>query len=465
MKTKPTRVLVVDDEQDTVDWMQIFLEQQGFEVRTALDGRTSELLCRLWRPDIVLLDLVLPDIDGLVLLSTIKELVPGTQVVVVSGRATVSRAVEALTGGAFSLIEKPVVPEQLLAVLEKAHGAREGEPGQAEVNGELQSFCGMLSQCASMQRLFDLIRATAPTDANVLVIGENGTGKELVASAMHELSARREHPFIRINCAAIPSELLESELFGHRKGAFTGAALDKKGLLELAHRGSVLLDEIGEMPVQLQVKLLRVLQDREFRPVGGTASVKTDFRLICATNLDPVEAVRRGQLREDLYFRLNTITLPLPPLREREGDVPLLAQHFLKQFATQHNRDVRGFQQAALRMLERHSWPGNVRELQHVVERAVILATGPYITTSDLPDSVRGGRMRMTSGSNLPTGCTLEELERLAILQTLELTSWNKRATAKILGIHRPTLYNKLRKYRLWRRGDRFRHDSEQGAE
>jgi transcriptional regulator with PAS, ATPase and Fis domain len=262
----------------------------------------------------------------------------------------------------------------------------------------------------------------------------------------------------------VPGELLESEFFGHCRGAFTGAQADRPGLFEQAHRGSVLLDEIGEMAPPLQIKLLRVLQDHEFRPVGGHTSVRADFRLICATNVDPAEAVRRGTLREDLYFRLNTITLALPPLRDRQGDIPLLARYFLEEYARRYGRPVRGFQQAAMQQLERHGWPGNVRELQHVVERAVILAAGPLIAAEELPDAVRTQQPRPSGGSMLPT-CTLEDLERLAIVQALELTSWNKQATARILGIHRPTLYNKLRKYRLWRRGDRFWHGATQGSE
>jgi transcriptional regulator with PAS, ATPase and Fis domain len=322
-----------------------------------------------------------------------------------------------------------------------------------------QQLGRLLSRAPAMFHAFELMRTAAPTNVNVLILGENGTGKELAASAIHELSLRSDRPFVRINCAAIPSELLESELFGYRRGAFTGAMADKKGLFEVASKGSLLLDEIGEMPVHLQVKLLRVLQDREFMPVGATTSVKADFRLICATNIDPMEQVRVGKLRKDLYFRLNTIAVELPPLRERRPDIPLLAHAFLTQFSARHGRSLRGFEPAAIRALERHGWPGNVRELEHVIERAVILGRGPDIVVGDLAEAVTRPSNTSVPRTAQLGGCTLEELERIAILQTLEMTGWNKRATANMLGIHRPTLYNKLRKYQLWRREDRFRRE------
>jgi len=323
-----------------------------------------------------------------------------------------------------------------------------------------QELGRLVSRDTRMFQAFDMIRTAAPTVVNVLILGENGTGKELVAAAIHELSQRSERPFVKINCAAIPSELLESELFGYRRGAFTGATGDKKGLFEIASKGSLLLDEIGEMPTHLQVKLLRVLQDREFRAVGGTSSIKADFRLICATNVDPMEQVRSGKLRKDLFFRLNTITVELPPLRERRVDISLLANRFLSQFCDRHDRSFRGFEPAAMRALERYAWPGNVRELEHVVERAVILGRGPEIVVGDLAEAVTHPGTSAVPRTAQLGGCTLQELERVAILQTLEMTGWNKRATANMLGIHRPTLYNKLRKYRLWRREDRFRKEA-----
>jgi DNA-binding NtrC family response regulator len=458
MSLKQTRVLAVDDDQETTEWMQQLFESRGYEVRTANDARTSELLCELWRPDVVLLDLVMPDVEGVNLLRRLKTHAPSRPVVIISGEATVPRTVEAFAAGAATLIEKPVMPEQLVQVVEQLTRSNHDHDA-AFTGGEIDEIGGLQTMSPVMRRLFHTIRQVAPTDVNVLVVGENGTGKELVAAGIHELSDRRAATLIKVNCAAIPSDLLESELFGHSRGAFTDAAGERKGLFEMAHRGSIFLDEIGEMPPRLQAKLLRVLQEHEFRPVGSTQTVRADFRLICATNADPDEAVREGKLREDLYFRLNTILLTVPPLRERPEDLPLLALQFLRTFAAQYGRRVQGIAPAAMRALEQHDWPGNVRELEHAIERAVILSHDHEIKPSDLPKFGRGRELK-EGASGIPRGCTLEEVERLAILQTLELTGWNKRATADILGIHRPTLYNKLRKYRLWRREDRFHRGS-----
>jgi DNA-binding NtrC family response regulator len=455
LTTHALRVLVADHESDGAGWLRSLLEQHGYDVRTAGDGRTAEVLCRAWRPDVLLLDLLLPDVDGLTLLRRIKVADGGTPVIIVIGCATVAAAVDALTAGATSLVEKPIQSTALLSLLSQVreqHATR----ARACVDAPVEQLGGIVTRDPAMRKLFEMIRTTAPTSVNVLVHGENGSGKELVAGAIHALSPRAAAPFVKVNCAAIASELLESELFGHVRGAFTDAFADKQGLFELADRGSILLDEIGEMPLALQVKLLRVLQERAFRPVGSTRSINADFRLICATNVDPDRAMAEGRLRQDLYFRLNTIVLTVPPLRKRVGDIRLLASRFLETLSATYQRHISGFDEAALRLLERHAWPGNVRELEHVVERAVILARGPFIGVVDLPDSIRVGDPPPRQMLSLPSGCTLEELERLAILQTLELTSWNKCATANILGIHRPTLYNKLRKYRLWRRQDRF---------
>src|SRR4029077_2933525 len=277
-------------------------------------------------------------------------------------------------------------------------------------------------------------------------------------TAIHEHSKRKSGPFIKINCAALPSELIESELFGHKRGAFTGAVSDKTGLMELADGGSLLLDEIGEMPAGLQVKLLRVLQDREFRPVGGSRVIQPNFRLICATNVNLDAALGEGKLREDLYFRINTVTLSIPALRDRTEDILLLADHFLERFSTQHQRNIRSIKPEAAKALLRYRWPGNVRELEHVIERAVIVAEGTDVTLDDLPPTIRDAeRLPSQSGFVIPPHHTLEEIEKLAILQTLERTRGNKRKAASILGVYRPTLYNKLKKYNLMEPSDRTR--------
>jgi DNA-binding NtrC family response regulator len=461
MSQKQTRVLAVDDDLETTEWLQKLFESRGYEVRTANDARTSELLCELWRPDVVLLDLIMPDVEGVALLRRLKSHAPSRPVVIVSGEATVPRTVEAFAAGAATLVQKPVVPDRLVEVVEQLTRGNHDHDSVPD-EGEIENLGMMQTRSPAMRRLFQTIRKIAPTNVNVLVVGENGTGKELVATSIHDLSDRRAATLVKINCAAIPSELLESELFGHSRGAFTDAAGERKGLFEMADRGSIFLDEIVEMPPRLQAKLLRVLQEHEFRPVGSTQTVRADFRLICATNADPDDAVREGQLREDLYFRLNTILLTVPPLRERLEDLPLLATQFLRAHSAQYGRSVETVAPAAMRILEQHDWPGNVRELEHALERAVIVSRDSEITPADLPEFGRAREIKARA-SGIPRGCTLEEVERLTILQTLELTGWNKRATADILGIHRPTLYNKLRKYRLWRSEDRFDRGSGSG--
>jgi DNA-binding NtrC family response regulator len=452
--TRPlTRVLLVDPEVPEDDPLVTGLETHGHAVRVVREGASAEVQIRLWRPHVVLLELVLPDESGLDWLRRCRGALNRAPVLIVTRHATVPLAVEGLGEGAVTLLEKPVALPGLLSHLQRALAQRAAtfdEATRGELETGVETFGTLVSRAQAMRDAFRLARAAAPTDANVLIVGENGTGKELMASALHEHSLRANGPFIRLNCAAIPGELLESELFGHRRGSFTGALADKKGLLEVAQGGSVLFDEIAEMPLALQVKLLRVLQEREFRPVGGTTSLRADVRIICATNMDPEDAVRRGLLREDLFFRLNTIVLGLPPLREREGDISLLVVRFIVQFAERHRRPVSGIEAAALRVLERHPWPGNVRELEHVIERAVILCVGSEIRVEDLPDAVRHPSVSPRT-SSMPIGQSLEEIERLAIVQTLERTRGNKRAAAAMLGIHRPTLYNKLRKYGLWR--------------
>jgi two-component system response regulator HydG len=312
----------------------------------------------------------------------------------------------------------------------------------------VQTLEQLMSREPSMFAVFDLIRMAAPAEVNVLILGEHGTGKELVADAVHALSARRDRPFVKINCAAIPAELLESELFGHRRGAFTGAEQDKKGLFELASGGSLLLDEIGDMSPHLQVKLLRALQEREFTPLGGSEPIQADVRLICSTNVDVAQALENGRLRRDLFFRINTITIRVPALRERRRDVRLLAQMFLTRYADRYERPARVFRSRAIAALESYAWPGNVRELEHVLERTVLMTQDEKIDLAALPDFVKHAGRRPRADMQLG-GCRLEDVERWAIQQTLDLTGGNKRAAAKLLGIHRPTFYNKLRKYEL----------------
>jgi DNA-binding NtrC family response regulator len=459
---RPLRSLITDADAVAADLLRQRLESWGHDVRIAPDARTALIVTRVWRPDIVLLELLLPDGDGLSLVPKLRGADQPPAVVILSGHATVRATVDALAAGAASVLEKPVDVELLQDVLARLPCQRARSASAA--TEPVVALGGMITRNPRMKATFDTLRLAAPSGVNILIQGENGTGKELIAAALHELSPRRAGPFIKVNCAAIPAGLLESELFGHERGAFTGAVTGRKGLFELANGGSILLDEIGEMPLALQVKLLRVLQEREIRPVGSTTAIRADFRLICATNVDVSAAVADGRLRQDLYFRLNTIALHVPPLRERKDDVPLLAAEFLRRYATTYNRNLEGFTDQALAAMVGYHWPGNVRELEHVVERAAILAPGAWVDAGDLAPSLRRAPVRTAGEVSVPAGCSLEEVERLAILQTLELTDWNKRQAAKILGIHRPTLYNKLRKYRLWRREDRFRREPVESA-
>ncbi|RPJ83407.1 MAG: sigma-54-dependent Fis family transcriptional regulator, partial [Acidobacteria bacterium] len=317
------RVLVVDDEPAVTEWLKILLEHAGYEVRTALIGARGEEILRAWRPDAVVTDLMLPDIDGVELVAKLKEIHAEGEVIVISGHGSIPKAVDAIKAGASYFLEKPIEADGILALLEKAIERKDLQSENEQLRAKLvdrYKFANIIGKSKKMQELFDLVESVAASEANILIQGENGTGKELIANAIHYHSKRAKGPFIKINCAAIPKDLIESELFGYRRGAFTGATMDKEGLFEMAEGGSLLLDEIGEMPSYLQTKLLRVLQEREYRPIGSDRIVHVDFRLITATNVDLDTALREGKLREDLYFRINTITLRVPPLRERSED-------------------------------------------------------------------------------------------------------------------------------------------------
>ena len=386
-----TRVLIVEDHVDSAEFLRLLLEPQGYTIRIATTALQARDQLNSWHPEIALMDLMLPDVEGLDLLRDFRTISPETQVIVVSGHGSISVAVEAMESGALSFVEKPLNASVLMAMLRKATEklalTNENRRLRAELD-ETATYAGIVGRSKPMRQLFQLIKSVAPTDANVLITGENGSGKEIVATAIHESSKRAKGPFIKVNCSAIPAELIESELFGHKRGAFTGAVNDKQGLMELANNGTLLLDEIGELSPNLQVKLLRVLQDREFRPVGSTKVLKPNFRLISATNVNVEAAMKDGRLREDLYFRINTLMLPVPALRDRPADIPLLAELFLRRYSAQHNKNISAFHPDAIKALADHPWPGNVRELQHAVERAVILTQGSLIAVDDLPDNM-----------------------------------------------------------------------------
>jgi DNA-binding NtrC family response regulator len=450
------RVLVVDDEPMVTDWLKMVIEQAErtppYEVRSAAVGSRAVDLFKSWRPDVVLLDLVLPDVDGIALLRQLKAIDNGPEMIVISGVGTITRALEAGQAGAFFFIEKSNLdPTGIVSILDRATGLQVERAQHERLKEQVRdqyAFHNIIGKSKKMRELFELVEAVAESDANILIVGENGVGKELIANAIHVRSGRAAGPFIKINCAALPKELIESELFGYKKGAFTGATTDKVGLLELAAGGSLLLDEIGEMPLLLQTKLLRVLQEREYRPIGSDRLVKVDFRLICATNQDPDTAIKDGRLREDLYFRINTVTLRVPPLRERTEDLPLLCAHFLDKFNGRYQKNVKGISPAAYHLLIRFRWPGNVRELENAVERAVLVAKSPDVQPQDLPDSIRGDGVTEDTFT-VPPHHTLAEIERMAVLQTLQRTNWNKQEAAQILGLYRPTLYSKIKKHHI----------------
>src|SRR5436853_4217219 len=443
------RILAIDDEPAMTEWLKVLPEHTCFEVKTALIGTRGEEFFKAWKPDAVVTDMILPDVDGIELVRKFKQLDAEAEVIVITGQGNIPRSVEAVKAGAFDFLEKPVDAERLLDKLEKAIKQKTLIDENEQLKQRLQDKYGLgniIGKSKKMHELFELIESVAASEANILIQGENGTGKELIANAMHQKSKRSKGPFIKINCAAIPKDLIESELFGYKKGAFTGAMLDKEGLFEMAEGGSLLLDEIGEMPPYLQTKLLRVLQEREYRPIGSDRIVHVDFRLICATNIDLDAALRDGRLREDLYFRINTITLRVPPLRERTEDIPLLCEHFLEKYRQRHQRNVKSIAPAAYHVLIRHRWPGNVRELENVIERGVLVAKGAEIAVNDLPESLRT-ESAATTEFVIPPHRTLAEIERMAILQTLQRTNWNKQEAAQILGLYRPTLYSKMKKH------------------
>jgi DNA-binding NtrC family response regulator len=443
-----SRILLVDDEPAIADWLRIVLGGEGYDVAVAGDVAGAMAQMAQHEFALALVDLVLPDGDGLGLLPLLKSKDPALEVIIMTGHSSIPKAVEATKQGAFYFVAKPFDSAEMLTLVAKALERRRLLAETSDLRRRLAEQAGfddILGSAPTMRRMFELLESVAGSDANVLIVGESGTGKELVANSLHARSPRAGGPLVKINCAALPKDLIESELFGHVKGAFTGAATDKPGLLEEAHRGSVLLDEITEMPLDLQAKLLRVIEDRQVRRLGGSRTVPVDFRVLCSTNRDPEAAVREGRLRQDLYFRINTVTVALPPLRERTGDVPLLARAFLERFRARHGRQVDGIAPEAYRRLLTYPWPGNVRELEHAIERAVLVARGADITVSDLPEALR--TEVGSSAAAAPAAGSLEEIERVSIIRALESTGWNKQAAAALLGLRRPTLYSKMRRH------------------
>ncbi|MBD3349431.1 MAG: response regulator [Candidatus Eisenbacteria bacterium] len=455
------RILVVDDEDSIREYLSMMLEREGYDVESTADGKKAAKLCQKSEFDVIVTDIQLPGMSGIEFLSALRESDPNVPVIIVTGHASQESAIEALNLGAFYYLLKPVSNEELKHVVRNAlemHRLRK-EKVELERALHVEGEREMIGGSEEMQSVFELIDRVAKTSSTVLLHGESGTGKELVARAIHARSARAEKRFVSINCGAMPETLLESELFGHVKGSFTGAVRDKRGLFVVAEGGTFFLDEVSETSAAIQVKLLRVLQEREVVPVGGTKPVKVDVRVIAATNADLDKLIAEGSFRKDLYYRLNVIPITIPPLRERRSDVPLLVEHFLGRL-TGGEINVGD---DAMEILRSYEWPGNVRELENIIERAVILADGNEITAADLNVSIFPEQMRKKAVSKgAPTGeddlgisgLTLEELERRYLLQTLEETGWKKKAAAEILGINPSTLYRKLQRYGMDNQGE-----------
>jgi DNA-binding NtrC family response regulator len=438
------KIMVVDDTEGVRDLIGAILQRNGYEPLPKANA--AQLLASFTetQPDVILLDLVLPDGDGMELLPRIKKQWPDTEVIVLTGHATFDVAVEATKRGAYHFQNKPFDQKILLLSVERALEHRRLNQEASSLRQALDAMSGGTSpifQSPGMKAVVRTIERVAPSDVSILITGESGTGKEVVADLIHNLSPRNKGPLIKINCAALPRELIESELFGSVKGAFTGANVDREGLFRQAEGGTLLLDEISEMPIDTQSKLLRVLQEKEVRPVGGRASYKTDCRIIAATNRPTEEAIKAGKLREDLYYRISAIAVHLPPLRERREDIIPLANAFLKRFGAQAGRNLTGFTPVATEALRAYDWPGNVRQLQNEIQRAVLMSEGVQIDQRDL--SV----VAAASSKENPDLTLMEAMERNAILQMLKDTQGNKLETAKRLGIGRQTLYNKIKMY------------------
>ncbi len=441
------RILVVDDDADLRQSVADRLGALGYQVSVAGSGAEALRLVREDPPAVVLLDLVLPGMDGLAVLEALRREEPEAAVIVVTAYGTIARAVEAMKKGAYDFVTKPFDPRHLEIVLGKALERQALRDANALLTSEIgDRYASIVGESPGMQAVVEVARRAAPSGATVLLLGESGTGKEVLARAIHRWSLRAARPFVVVNCVALSEELLESELFGHEKGAFTGAHQLKRGKLEVAHGGTVFLDEIGDIRPALQAKLLRVLQDQTFERVGGTRPIRSDVRFVAATNRDLGQAVRQGQFRLDLFYRLHVVPVTLPPLRERPDDIPALARHFLERYRREVKRDIAGFTPDALACLRRYPWPGNVRELENAVERAVVLADAPEIRAEDLPAEVQAAAagLAATPGER-SFHAAVEEYKRGLIASTLRRTGGSRTQAARILGLQRTYLTRLIR--------------------
>ncbi|HHL39481.1 MAG TPA: sigma-54-dependent Fis family transcriptional regulator [Deltaproteobacteria bacterium] len=461
------RIIVVDDEKSMRDFLEIMLKKEGYEVRTFDSGAAALDHFRTRRADVVITDLKMPGMSGVELLKGLKELDPQVLVIMITAYASVDNAIEAMKSGAYDYFTKPFNVDEIKLLIDKALRYRDLEKENRLLKKDLKErfgFASMVGTSPRMKDVYSLITSVAPTKTNVFITGESGTGKELAARAIHYESPRRDKPFVAVNCGAIPENLLESELFGHQKGAFTGAAANKPGLAEMADGGTLFLDEVTELPLHLQVKLLRFIQERVVRRVGGTEDIAVDIRVISASNRDPAREVAEGRFRQDLYYRLNVITVNMPPLRERREDIPLLARHFVDKYARELDKAVTGISEEALELLSRHDYAGNVRELENIIERAVALETGGSVTAASLPPSLREegaargravpGRASAAPGAAIeipPGGIDLEKIvsdfEKTIVMEALEKAGGVKKKAAELLGLSFRAMRYKLSKY------------------
>ena len=444
------RILVVDDELNARSALRTILTEEGYDIVEAADGEDGLAKLAELSPDVVLADVRMPKMDGLTLLRKAKAQGSDASFVMMTAFASVEAAVEAMRLGAENYLVKPLDVNAALVFLEKALEKRRlvrEAAGLRERVRERYKLEGIVGEAPELQAVYEIVKQAAPTKATVLVLGESGTGKELIAQALHELSQRKDKPFVKVSCAALSEGLLESELFGHERGSFTGALGRKEGRFELADGGTLFLDEIGEISPSVQVKLLRALQTREFERVGGTQTVKVDVRVVAATNRDLAAEVKAGKFREDLYYRLNVVAVTLPPLRRRRGDIPALAAHFIEKYSQAYGKNIKGLTPGMLNAMLGHDWPGNVRELENAIERAVVLCKGTELTADDLPATLRGPRPVQRDAGGLIPGASMAEIEREAILRTLELQGGSTSRAAELLGISVRKIQYRLKEY------------------
>lgn len=441
-------ILIIDDEKNIREGLSAALELDGYSVKLAANGAEGLALIEKGDIDLVITDLRMPGISGEEVLAKVRGESPDIPVIVLTGHGSIDTAVDAMRNGAYDFLTKPLSLDRLSLIVKRALAGRELEIRHSSLQQELDakaSFESIIGKSAEMQRIFQMVRKAADSKASVLITGESGTGKELIANALHNLSPRKNHPFIKVHCAALSETLLESELFGHEKGAFTGAAARKRGRFELANTGTIFLDEIGEINQNVQIKILRVLQDKRFERVGGEDTLEVDVRVIAATNRNLEEEIAQGRFREDLFYRLNVVHIQVPPLRDRKDDIPLMLNAFLDEFNRENNKSITGFDARSRSALYKYDWPGNIRQLRNCVESAVVMCSGNEITLEDLPPTVRGAAE--SNVIQVPVGISMAEAEKIIIQQNLASNQGNKSKTADILGIGRKTLHRKLEGY------------------